>query len=598
MLRSIKWKFVIIYFLLVFIAMAVIGVFLIQQFERYHLEVVEGNMKQIGNSITTSLRDIDWKNNEEEIQENINYFDKMGMEIYVIDNDVNLRILASTNFSYIDINATAVLDTELIIGALNGRNMTKKIIDNNNIRTTKNTSQPLYDEDSRIIGVLYLRRNLVDVYNTLEQSKTILTMATMLALLITVILGYIIASSITAPINDVTTKVKKMAMGDFNQKVEVKSSDEIGQLASMFNYLTDRLKSLVKEISSEKQKLDTIITNMADGLIAATRDGQIIHANPRALEMLGMSEQSIREKKYDDVFARLNKKLTLEYIRENDESWSGNHIITWEDKTAVRASYAPYVDQGDNLGGIIVLLQDVTKHEKFENMRKEFVANVSHELKTPLTTIKSYTETLLDGAVEEGEMTRKFLSTINSETDRMTRLVRDLLQLSNLDSKQIKWDKKTMNVDDVIRRVIYKLEMSIQKKQLKVTYIPLEKGIMVYADEDRIEQVLLNIISNAVNYTASGGTINIETRRIRATLQIRISDNGIGIPSEDMPRIFERFYRVHKARTRDMGGTGLGLAIAKEIVEAHGGSISVLSNVKEGTEVTILLPSMETVISF
>ncbi len=597
MLRSMKWKFVTIYFLLVFIAMAVIGVFLVQQFESYHLGVVEENMKKIGNSITTSLGGIDWKNNEEEIQENINFFDKMGMEIYIIDNDTNLRILASTNFLYANINATAVLDTELIIGALNGNSMSKIIIDSSK-RSSKHTSRPLYDEDSRIIGALYLRRNLVDVYNTLEQSKTILTKATLLALFITIVLGYIIASSITAPINDVTIKVKKMAMGDFDQKVEVKSNDEIGQLASMFNYLTDRLKSLVKEISSEKQKLDTIITNMADGLIAATRDGKIIHANPRALEILGMSEQDIQEKTYDSVLIGLNKKLTLEYIKENDESWSGSQIITWEDKTAVRASYAPYVSQGDNLGGIIVLLQDVTKHEKFENMRKEFVANVSHELKTPITTIKSYTETLLDGAVEEGEMMRKFLNTINLETDRMTRLVGDLLQLSNLDSKQTKWDKKTMDPDDVINRVIYKLDMSIQKKELKLTYRPIEEGIRVYADEDRIEQVLLNIINNAVKYTSKGGIISIKTRRIGENLQILISDNGIGIPVADIPRVFERFYRVDKARTRDMGGTGLGLSIAKEIVEAHGGSISVSSNAKEGTEVIILLPSIETVISF
>ena len=597
MLKSIKWKFVIIYFLLVFIAMAVIGVFLLQQFESYHLGVVEENMKKTGNSITTSLGGMDWKNNEEEIQENINYFDKMGMEIYIIDNDTNLRILASTNFSYVNINATAVLDTELIIGALNGNNMSKIIVDSSK-RSSKHTSRTLYDEDSRIIGVLYLRRNLVDIYNTLEQSKTILTKATLLALSITIILGYIIASSITAPINDVTVKVKKMAMGDFDQKVEVKSNDEIGQLASMFNYLTDRLKSLVKEISSEKQKLDTIITNMADGLIAATRDGKIIHANPRALEILGMSEQDIQEKTYDSVLIGLNKKLTLEYIKENDESWSGSQIITWEDKTAVRASYAPYVSQGDNLGGIIVLLQDVTKHEKFETMRKEFVANVSHELKTPITTIKSYTETLLDGAVEEGEMMRKFLNIINLETDRMTRLVGDLLQLSNIDSKQIKWDKKTMDPNDVINRVIYKLDMSIQKKELKLTYIPIEEGIKVYADEDRIEQVLLNIINNAVKYTAKGGTIRIETRRIGENLKIMISDNGMGIPVADIPRVFERFYRVDKARTRDMGGTGLGLSIAKEIVEAHGGSISVSSNTKKGTEVVILLPNVKTVTSF
>lgn len=576
-------------------AMVIVGVFLIQQFEQYHLGVVRGNLTQIAGSVMTTLQEIDWQNNKEEIQKNIGPYEKMGMEIYVIEKNNDFTIISSTNLSYWNQNAMYILDSDLIVTAfLHGEVKEKDIVSGQeNLRSSKNMIFPLYDEHSRIIGAVYLRQNLEDIYKTLDQSKFILTRAILLALFITIILGYLLAKSITGPINDVTIKAEKMAKGDFNQVVEVKSDDEIGQLGSMFNYLTARLKSALQEMSNEKKKMDTIINNMADGLIAASAEGKIIHANPVALEMLKLETRTLSEKSFDEVFCPLNQKLTLDYLT-NQQKWYGSEIIDMEKGVKLRAKYAPIIREDGNLEGLVVLLQDVTEHEKLENMRKEFVANVSHELKTPLTTIKSYTETLLDGAMESKELTTQFLTVVESETDRMTRLVQDLLQLSNLDFKQAKWNKQENDINDIVKDAVLKIEVSAKNKRQQLICKTSEEDAMIYADKDKIEQVILNVLSNAIKYTAEEGKIEVEVQNLNNTGKIIIKDNGIGIPSKDLPRIFERFYRVDKARSREMGGTGLGLSIAKQIIEAHDGKIEIFSEEKEsGTNVVITLPTLE-----
>jgi two-component system sensor histidine kinase VicK len=236
-------------------------------------------------------------------------------------------------------------------------------------------------------------------------------------------------------------------------------------------------------------------------------------------------------------------------------------------------------------------LQDVTKQQRLEEMRKEFVANVSHELRTPLTTIKSYAETLLDGAMDDSSVARQFISVINDEADRMTRLVNDLLELSRLDNKEIKWNKRPVRIDLLLREVISKMMMSARKKRLSVE-CEIEEKLEVFADRDKMEQVFQNVFSNAIKYTPEGGGIFVKAENIGNQVCISVKDTGIGIPKEDLPRIFERFYRVDKTRSRELGGTGLGLSIAREIVLAHDGEINILSEQGKGTEVIIKLPAL------
>lgn len=593
MLKSIRVKMITIYFLLIFIAMVIVGVFMIQQFENYHLGVERNNIISVSGSVAATLQHTNWQLEQQETQENLSLYERVGMEIYVIERDSRFNILASTNLTYVSENATRILEPDLILGALNGYDMEKDVLAGAQGISSKNMAFPLYDENNRINGVVYVRKDLGDIYQTLDQSKFIMFRATLLALGITIILGYLIAASITGPIRDVTVKAAKMAGGDFDQVVEVKSNDEIGQLASMFNHLTARLKTSLQEISSEKQKLDTILTDMADGVVATDMGGHLIHINPRALEMLSLTREESSHMSFDNLFRDINQRLTLKNIGGDENGWSGHEVLEMRNGSKLRASYAPYRSEADVISGVVLLLQDITEHERLEKMRKEFVANVSHELKTPLTTIKSYAETMLEGGVEDPVMQVRFLQVIDDEADRMARLVRDLLQLSNLDYQQMKWDPKPVDLQGLMDKVVRNLEHSIHEKKHTLVYDPPASALYTYGDEDAIEQVIINIISNAIKYTPEQGELRLYLEEEQSTVSLTVQDNGIGIPSQDMPRIFERFYRVDKARSREMGGTGLGLSIAQQIIEAHGGSIHLYSRESKGTRVVIRLPKVK-----
>lgn len=579
-------------------AMIIIGVFLMQQFERYHLGVVSNNLSNLANTVITSLEAIDWQNNPNEVENNIRNYEQMGMGITVIKNDTNFTVVFSTNASYMggngEANATNFLESDLILAAFNGEVKEKDIIQQDNkLNSSKHMVFPIRGDDDHVTGAVYLKGNLEDIYKTLQESQIIILRATFLALFITIILGYFIAKSITGPIKDVTVKAERMAQGDFEQVVEIRSDDEIGQLADMFNYLTAKLKTVLQEMSNEKQKMDTIIEYMADGLIAATKEGQIIHINSKALEMLGIDEEVCAVESFNQLFTSYDDQFKIEKFLEKEEDWTGNKIIDINNESILQASYAPFMDQNGDIEGIIILLQDVTEHQKLESMRKEFVANVSHELKTPLTTIKSYTETLLDGVIDDRDLSVNFLQVVDSETERMARLVRDLLQLSGLDFQQSKWNKKAVDLKKIIEEIILKLDVSVKNKKQQI-HLNLNdlKGndTIIYADKDRMGQAILNLLGNSIKYTPEGGHIKIDICIREDKLILEIEDNGIGIPEKDLARIFERFYRVDKARARELGGTGLGLSIAKEIIEAHEGTIEIFSQEGKGTKTVIRLP--------
>ncbi len=608
MFKSIRWKFIIIYFLLVFIAMVIVGVFIVQKFEEsYENQIIKNIETVIENIIDVSsgIEEDDWgivdgeRIVKEEIRGTVSKWRLPYSEsLYIIYNsDIKPEIIASvTGNEYLNKNLIGksayeykTLKGEVLNEALKGRETIKNYPsdDDENVMVM-HLAYPVENEVGKVKGVMYVTSNLSNMYNLLGEAKEIITKATVLALLITVILGFLIASSITGPIKDVTVKAASMAKGDFNQVVEVKSNDEIGQLAGMFNYLTLKLKTTMSEVYREKSKLDTIFTHMADGVIAVNIHGDIIHANPIAMKMLNLSKEDLENRKYDEIFERFNTKLTLEQIK-NSNRWKGIHFVEI-DTSIYRAKYASFRHKNNEIGGLIIVFQDVTEQQKLENMRKEFVANVSHELKTPLTTIKSYTETLLDGGLGETELASQFLKVIDSECDRMARIVRDLLQLSNLDYKQTKWNKGSLSIEELLKGAYFKMKISAEEKQQRLN-LEIEENIQnITGDKDRLEQVILNIISNAIKYTPNEGKINILSFTKNGNVIITVKDTGFGIPEEDIERIFERFYRVDKARSRALGGTGLGLSIAKQIVEYHGGDIKIRSKYNVGTEVDIVLP--------
>lgn len=598
MFSSIKWKFIVVYFLLVFIAMVIVGVFIVERLETQQISNVLNNMEQSIEAIVQSssyISENDWTEVNSEIQETLNEW-RLGSSdiLYVIYNEDIPTIIASTsrqNMNIIGSNALSykTLDPTLILKAYNGEKASDTTREINENTTIAHLAYPVLTEFGQVKGIFYMTSDLQNVYNTVNASKKILTNATVIALCITVLLGFIIASSITEPIRDVTKKAEEMAMGNLDQYVDVKSDDEIGQLASMFNYLNLKLKETLQQMDLEKSKLDTIFNYMAEGVIAVDTKGEIIHANPIAIDILNIEERDANTaKKYKDNEFQL-KTISLEDIDYSDATTLKGDRTLKRGSEVYKIKYAPFKNEKNNIGGLIIVFQDVTKEHKLDNMRKEFVANVSHELKTPITTIKSYTETLISDGIDE-DTRNSFLGVIENECDRMGRLVRDLLQLSNLDYKSTNWNKKDISIEKLLNHILLKLDFAFKENEHSVVVDIEEDMPNISIDRDGMEQVLLNIIYNSIKYTEKGGKIEIKAEKIGEYINIAVKDNGIGIPDEDQKRIFERFYRVEKGRSRELGGTGLGLSIAKQIVAAHQGDITLHSEFGKGTTINVKLP--------
>ena len=348
------------------------------------------------------------------------------------------------------------------------------------------------------------------------------------------------------------------------------------------------LKDKLSEVSTKKNQIETILLHMTDGIIAFNMSGEIILINPAAKKFLSISPE---DNTFNDIFKKFEIDINMEKIIYL-ESWTSTEKRFQVDDRYVKVFFAPFKNEEDRPDGVIAVIQDITEHVKLDNMQKELVADVSHELKTPITSIMGYADTLLEGGYDE-ETQQKFLNVIASESRRMARLVTDLLTLSRYDSNKKKTQKEAFDLGELVKKCQEKLAIEIKKKNHTVNCFVTADVPLVYADKDDIERVVLNIMTNSIKYTQDGGEIKIYVGFVYNDAYIKIFDNGIGIPEDDLSRIFERFYRVDKARTREMGGTGLGLSIAKEILDKNGGSIDIKSKVGKGTEVVIRIPTKQ-----
>jgi two-component system sensor histidine kinase VicK len=432
-----------------------------------------------------------------------------------------------------------------------------------------------------------LNGNTVLLEEVLNQNKIIFLIGIIIYVLISVLVAYFVTKNIIKP----TTKLIKSAeefMSDSENRIEfsaAKPSNEIDGLANAFSLMTKGIKENLNEVTRQKKQMEAILVNMTDGIIAFNIDGEIMHINPAATSFLGLSEN-------DNTFEKIFKKISIDMNMEKIiylEDWTSS-----EQKVNINGKYlnmffATYKDENDRPGGVLVVVQDITEHVRLDNMRKEFVADVSHELKTPITSIMGYADTLLEGEYEK-EVQARFLNVIASESRRMAKLVNDLLTLSKYDTAQVKQEKVEFDLGELVKKCEEKLEIEVSKKNLNAECFVTANVPLVYADIYGIERVVLNILTNSIKYTPEGGKIKIYVGFVYNNAYIKIIDTGIGIPEKDIDKIFERFYRVDKARTREMGGTGLGLSIAKEILEQNNGSIDIKSIVGEGTEVVIQIP--------
>ncbi len=413
-----------------------------------------------------------------------------------------------------------------------------------------------------------------------------------IAAIVFAIIGCLISAFLSEfviyPINKLIKSAERVTEDDSKNKAKNKKKrNDVDDLESAFGLMTTELNEKLSEVSTQKNQIETILLHMTDGIIAFNRKGEIILINPAAKKFLVIRPE---DETFDDIFKKFNLNMEKIIYLEN---WTSTEQRIQVDDRYVNVFFAPFKNETERPDGVIAVIQDITEHVKLDNMQKELVADVSHELKTPITSIMGYADTLLEGEYDK-ETQNKFLNVIATEARRMARLVTDLLTLSRYDSNKKRTQKESFDLGDLVKKCQDKLGIEIKKKNHKVNCFVTADVPPVYADKYDIERVVLNILTNSIKYTPDGGEIKIYVGFVYNDAYIKVFDNGIGIPEEDLSRIFERFYRVDKARTREMGGTGLGLSIAKEILDKNGGSIDIKSVVGQGTEVVIRIPTKVT----
>ena len=442
-------------------------------------------------------------------------------------------------------------------------------------------------EKENIEFTIFVEQDSNYINNELAKIRNAYLSAIIGILIVTIAIVYVTARSITKPISILTSKAESIANGSIEHialSSKTHAGYEIARLVDTFNLMINQIKGNMNEISSEKNKLETILLHLADGVLAFNLKGNLIHANLAAKKMLNVKD----EKTFEAIFSKLKIDINLEKIIYLDDWTSSEQMVNIGDKF-FNIFFAPFRDESNRASGVVAVIQDMTEQAKLDDMRKEFVANVSHELKTPLTSIKTYSETMIEQDLDE-ESKNKFMKVILSEANRMTRLVSDLLQLTKFDYKKVAWNKINFDITELTKQVCEKHKIQAEKKEQILECYITSNVPEVYGDRDGIERVITNIVMNSIKYTPEKGNIKVYVGAVYDDAYIKIIDNGMGIPKEDLPRVFERFYRVDKARSREMGGTGLGLPIAKEIIEANGGSIDMKSDVGKGTEVVIKVP--------
>ncbi|MDG4847863.1 cell wall metabolism sensor histidine kinase WalK [Peribacillus frigoritolerans] len=593
--RSIHFKFVLIYVLLIFVAMQIIGVYFVGELEENLVGNFTKSIKGHVNLLTYSIG--------EEMEK------ERGEEDPTLEEAI-VAILKDRDNSSNDISEVRVIDTRSrrVIGTsaqgnqdIVGKKTTEVLIKNtltfgkedSDIFRDKKTGRRLWvlstpiEANGEVIGAVYVIAEMENVFEQMDEINSIFMTGTAIALVITAILGILLARTITRPMSDMRKQALVMAKGNFSRKVRVYGDDEIGQLAVTFNNLTKKLQESQSSTEGERRKLSSVLANMTDGVISTDRRGRVNLINEPAAQLLNVSSETVMNQPIIEVLG-LEEEYKFEDLLEERESI----ILDYSKKNhpfVLRGNFSVIQKETGFVNGLITVLHDITEQEKIESERREFVANVSHELRTPLTTMRSYLEALAEGAWKDEEIAPSFLSVTQNETERMIRLVNDLLQLSKMDSKDYRLKTGWVNFNKFYDHIIDRFEMS---KNDDITFkrdLPKE-AYFVDIDEDKITQVLYNVISNSLKYSPEGGQVTFRVRASDGFIIVSITDQGVGIPKNVIDKIFDRFYRVDKARARNLGGTGLGLAIAKEMVVAHGGKIWAESVDGKGTTVFFTLP--------
>lgn len=597
--QSIDFKIVFVFIILLLVTLQLIAAYFIRQLETQLVSNFQEERELQVGFLDSTLQPILQNEENETLTEDVGRLlsDVSGsgvLEVQVISPQHTILGTSDTTRQSI-VNATSN-DSDVRQALLLGNRVTSQYTDPaTNDRIWKLVAPIVSNDGSNtVLGVISLETNIESVYEQIGEITIIFLNASFLAMGLSIVLALFISRAITKPITEMTNQTIQMAEGDYSGQVKVYSEDELGQLSVAINDLSTKVEDAQETTESERRRLDSVLTHMTDGVIATDRRGKIVIINEKAMEMLSISQEMTIGKSILTVLKK-ETELTLRKLLENEEELLFD-FSTEEAPLILRGEFSLIQRETGFISGIVCVLHDVTEQEKIDKERKEFVSNVSHELRTPLTSMRSYLEALGDGAWKEPELAPQFLKVTQEETDRMIRMISDLLKLSRMDAGKEVMQLEYINVNDLFNHVLNRFDMLLQtssqetEQPFKIKRDFTQRELWVEIDSDKMIQVLDNIMNNAVKYSPDGGTIFCRLMETHNSVVFSISDQGLGIPKKDIPHVFERFFRVDKARARSMGGTGLGLAISKEVVQKHGGKIWVESVEGRGTTFYISLP--------
>lgn len=604
-LRSIHFKIALIFALLLLITFQIVGATFVQQLRNENLKDFKQRVElstYIDNSLMAALADSNVQKSDRKINSILSDINNANIqEVQIIDAKGTIR--GESDISNRSIIGQKTTSDNIKQVLYTGRTYTETTYNGSDNKRYYISITPLLSTSgntNNVVGAVYLRADLESVYESTSNVVVIFTVASIIATGIGMILAFLVAKEITKPIEEMQKQTAQIARGDYSGQVTKYGNDELGDLAEGINNLSVRVEETQEASEAERRRLDSVLSHMSDGVIATDRRGGITIINDKALDFLEVTEEEILGKSILDVLA-IRDQYTLRDLLENnddiivDMSENGRDLI-------LNAYFSLIQRESGFISGLVCVLHDVTEQQKIDRERKQFVSNVSHELRTPLTSMRSYIEALNDGAWKDPKVAPEFLKVTQDETDRMIRMINDLLNLSRMDSGTMKLDLELVNLTRLVDYILNRFDMMLEKdnndtREIKKNYTIkrdlAEMDLWVELDTDKFIQVVDNIMNNAIKYSPDGGIITCRLFETHNHVILSITDQGLGIPKKDLKHVFDRFFRVDKARSRAQGGTGLGLAISKEVIEMHHGRIWVDSVEGKGSTFYISLPYEE-----
>lgn len=595
---SIHFKIALVFTLTLLVTLELVGAFFVKRLEQQNLASFRTQIAlpaYVNDSLTQQLTSSDQTKVNADIHTILTSVNNASIsEITVVDSSGIVRGTSDINNQ--DEVGQKTTDAN-VKAALAGGKYTKNPVEQRSGTRYQVMVKPLVSSsagESNIVGVVEVRASLETVYDNLNHISLIYFSASLLAVMLGVVMAVIISRSLTKPIAEINDRTTRIAQGDYSGGILVRSNDEIGQLAENVNALAVRIEETTNSTEFERRRLDSVLEHMTDGVIATDRRGSINIINTAALQMTGIDDSTVAMGQSILEVLQISDRYNLRELLDNQEELLLD-FSTDERQLIIRAYFSLIQRASGFISGLVIVLHDVTEQQRIELERRQFVSNVSHELRTPLTSVKSYVDALQEGEIDDPEVARNFLAVAQDETTRMIHMINDLLELSRMDSGTMKLETEYVNVGELFNYILNRFDMIIANDDKPEKYYTIKREIQkvqiwVELDTSKFTQVIDNIMNNAIKYSPDGGVVTARMIDNQKEVVLSITDQGLGIPKKDLGHIFDRFFRVDKARSRAQGGTGLGLAISKEIIERFGGRIWVESAEGQGSTFSISLP--------